>query len=182
MTNIFKFIYWALNFFLYYLIYFFILDFGSLVPPYNAGYRLNTIVYRFFVHNGEPLHERLILRLSSDIYTLYGTKMPCIILWHLQNKMPLLADFKIRLNCLYPTFFFPGHLCSLASQTYLCNRAAPGASAAGCVRYCLSEASAAWLRSSNIPTHQRDAFHPLPICYVQTYWREAAERHTATMF
>lgn len=40
----------------------------------------------------------------------YGNAMIMkIILWHLQNKIclvPLLADFKIRLNCLYPTFFF----------------------------------------------------------------------------
>lgn len=35
----------------------------------------NPIVYRFFGHNGEPLHESLILRLSTDIYTLYGMVM-----------------------------------------------------------------------------------------------------------
>lgn len=76
-------------------------------------------------------------------------------------------------------FFKVSYVCLPCKPTYATTLPkqrpkASFASAAGYICYTLSEASTAWLHLSNIPTHQRDMFHPLPIWWVQTYWHQAA--------
>lgn len=111
----------------------------------------------------EAQNEQIKHWLQTGSFTFFS-KHPKILSWRLFN-----------------TNFFSSLVFTAHKPTYATKqrpKAAP-ASAAGCICYTPSEASAAWLCLSNIRAHQHDTLHPPPIWWVQTYWQEAANFQTA---